>query len=145
MLARADKTMERNYNISSQILVERKQYYAILQNVQHSNGDITEWLYWFMNCLKKSLLATDTSLQKILRKTEFWKIHENTEFNQRQRLMLHKLFDGFDGKLKSSKWAKITKCSPDTALRDIKDMIEKRILRQEQQGGRSTNYELAEF
>lgn len=143
MLARADKTSERYYSLSSQILVERKQYYKILQIVQHSTGDITEWLNWFLNCLKKSLLETETTLQKILRKTEFWKIHENTEFNERQRLVLNKLFDGFEGKLKSSKWAKIAKCSPDTALRDIKDLIDKGILRQELQGGRSTNYELA--
>lgn len=145
MLARADKTTERYYSMSSQILVERKQYYEILQKVQHSSGDITDWLNWFLHCLKNSLLATKITLYKILRKTEFWKIHENTEFNERQRLVLNKLFDGFDGKLKSSKWAKIAKCSPDTALRDIKDLIDKGILRQERQGGRSTNYELADF
>jgi len=144
MLARADKAKERYYSMSSQILIERKQYYAILQKVQHSSGDITDWLEWFLNCLKNSLLATETTLKKILRKTEFWKVHENSMFNERQRLVLNKLFDGFEGKLKSSKWAKVAKCSPDTALRDIKDLIEKGILRQEQQGGRSTNYELAE-
>ncbi len=145
MLARADKTKERYYSMSSQILVERKQYYEILQKVQHSSGDITVWLEWFLHCLKNSLLATEIILQKILRKTEFWKIHESTELNQRQRSVLNKLIDGFDGKLKSSKWAKIAKCSPDTALRDIKDLIDKRILRQDQQGGRSTNYELTDF
>lgn len=145
MLARADGTTERYYSMSSQILIERKQYYEILQKVQHSNGDITDWIAWFLHCLKNSLLATETTLQKILRKTEFWKIHEHTEFNARQRLVLNKLFDGFDGKLKSSKWAKIAKCSPDTALRDIKDLIDKGILQQEKQGGRSTNYELTDF
>lgn len=145
MLARADGITERYYSMSSQILVERKQYYEILQKVQHSSGDITEWLNWFLHCLKNALLTTEATLQKVLRKTEFWKTYENTEFNERQRLVLNKLFDGFDGKLKSSKWAKIAKCSPDTALRDIKDLIEKKILRQEQQGGRSTNYELADF
>ena len=145
MLARADKSKERYYSLSSQILVERKQYYAILQKVQHSNGDITEWLSWFLNCLKNSLLETEVTLQKILRKNEFWKIKENTEFNERQRLVLNKLFDGFEGKLKSSKWSKIAKCSPDTALRDIKDLMNKGILKQEQQGGRSTNYELTDF
>jgi len=145
MLARADKSKERYYSLSSQILVERKQYYAILQKVQHSNGDITEWLSWFLNCLKNSLIETEATLQKILRKNEFWKIKENTEFNERQRLVLNKLFDGFEGKLKSSKWSKIAKCSPDTALRDIKDLMNKGILKQEQQGGRSTNYELTDF
>lgn len=145
MLTRADKTRERYYSMSSQILLERKEYYAILQQVQHSHGDITDWLKWFLHCLKKSLSATEATLQKILRKTEFWKIHENTGFNERQRYMLNKLFDGFEGKLQSSKWAKMAKCSPDTALRDIKDLVEKGILRQEQQGGRSTNYELGDF
>jgi Fic family protein len=145
MLTRADGSPARFYSMSSQILVERKQYYEILQKVQHSSGNITDWLDWFLHCLKNALLATEHTLQKLLRKTEFWKIHENTELNERQRLVLNKLFDGFDGKLKSSKWAKIAKCSPDTALRDIKDLIEKGILRQEQQGGRSTNYELADF
>lgn len=86
-----------------------------------------------------------TTLQKILRKTGFWKIHEHTPLNERQRQMINKLFDGFEGKLKSSKWAKMAKCSPDTALRDIKDLMGKGILKQEQQGGRSTNYELVDF
>ncbi|MCX6226998.1 MAG: Fic family protein [Bacteroidia bacterium] len=145
LLARAESSSERFYSMSSQILVERKRYYEVLQKIQHSNGDITEWLDWFLHCLKNALLETETTLRKILRKAEFWKIHENTALNERQRLVLNKLLDGFDGKLKSSKWAKIAKCSPDTALRDIKDLIEKGILRQDQQGGRSTNYELVEF
>lgn len=145
MLARSDKTTERYYSMSNQILIERKQYYEILQKGQHSNGDITDWLYWFLQCLKNSLSATQKTLQKVFRKTEFWINHENTVFNERQRLVLNKLLDGFDGKLKSSKWAKIAKCSPDTALRDIKDLMAKGILQQEQQGGRSTNYELSDF
>lgn len=145
MLARADGTAERYYSMSSQILVERKQYYEVLQKVQHSSGDITDWLRWFLSCLKNSLLATEATLRKIMRKSEFWKIHENTALNERQRFVLNKLLEGFDGKLKSSKWAKMTKCSSDTALRDIKDLMDKGILRQEQQGGRSTNYELIDF
>ncbi|MFM7671925.1 MAG: Fic family protein [Bacteroidota bacterium] len=145
MLARADRTSERYYSMSSQILIERKQYYEVLQKVQYSSGDITDWLNWFLHCLKNALLTTEETLRKILRKTEFWKIHEHTSVNERQRGMLNKLPDGFEGKLKSSKWAKMAKCSPDTALRDIKDLIDKGILRQEQSGGRSTNYELVEF
>ncbi|NQW40386.1 MAG: Fic family protein [Cryomorphaceae bacterium] len=145
MLARADGTSERFYSMSSQILVERKKYYETLQRVQHSSGDLTDWLSWFLHCLKKSLVATEQTLQKIMRKNEFWQKHENSELNERQRLVLNKLFDGLDGKLKSSKWAKIAKCSPDTALRDIKDLMDKQILRQEQAGGRSTNYELEDF
>ncbi|MEJ6978963.1 Fic family protein [Pedobacter sp. P351] len=145
LLTRAENSPERFYSMSSQILAERKQYYEVLQKVQHSSGDITEWLDWFLKCLKNALLETETTLQKILRKVEFWKIHEKTPLNNRQRIMVNKILDGFDGKLKSSKWARIVKCSPDTALRDIKDLIEKGILQQEQEGGRSTNYELTEF
>lgn len=145
MLTRADGTAERYYSMSSQISVERKQYYTILQMVQHSDGDITNWLNWFLNCLKNSLLVTLSTMQNILLKNEFWSIHENTVLNERQRLVLNKLLDGFEGKLKSSKWAKIARCSPDTALRDIKDLIDKGILRQEKQGGRSTNYELTDI
>jgi Fic family protein len=145
MLSRADKTHERYYSMSSQILIERKKYYSTLQNTQHSNGDITPWIEWFLQCLKNALLSTETSLQKVLRKNEFWEIHEKTSFNARQRKVLVMLLDGFEGKLQSSKWAKITKCSSDTALRDIRDLIEKGILRQEQSGGRSTNYELTEI
>lgn len=145
MLARADGTSERFYSMSSQILVERKKYYETLQRVQHSSGDLTDWLSWFLHCLKKSLVATEQTLQKIMRKNEFWQKHESSELNERQRLVLNKLFDGLDGKLKSSKWAKIAKCSPDTALRDINDLMDKQILRQEQAGGRSTSYELEDF
>lgn len=145
LLARSENSPERFYSMSSQILVERKRYYEVLQKVQHSSGDITEWLDWFLHCLKNALTETEATLKRILRKAEFWKMHENTPINERQRLVLNKLLDGFEGKLKSSKWARIAKCSPDTALRDIKDLMEKGVLRQEEQGGRSTNYELAEF
>lgn len=143
LLSRAENSAERFYSMSSQILEERKEYYAMLQKVQYSSGDITEWLAWFLNCLKNALLETDKTLQKVLRKSEFWKIHEFTSLNERQRKMLNKLLDGFEGKLQSSKWAKIAKCSPDTALRDIKDLLEKGILIQKEEGGRSTSYELA--
>jgi len=145
LLARADGTSDRFYSMSSQILVERKKYYAVLQKVQHSSGDITEWMNWFLSCLKNALIETENTLKQIVHKVEFWKIHENTPLNQRQRLVINKLLNGFEGKLKSSKWAKIAKCSADTALRDIKDLIEKGILKQEYQGGRSTNYQLSEF
>jgi Fic family protein len=142
LLARAEGSGERFYSMSGQILVERKRYYEILQKVQHSSGDITEWLDWFLHCLKNSILATGDTLQKIFRKAEFWKLHEHTTINARQRLMLNRLFEGFDGKLQTSKWAKITKTSPDTALRDIKDLIGKGILQQTTEGGRSAHYTL---
>lgn len=144
LLARSEESPQRFYSLSNQILTEKKRYYQVLQQVQHSSGDITEWLDWFLNCLYRALENTDQSLAKVLKKAKFWDKHEETPLNSRQRVMLNKLLDGFEGKLKSSKWAKIAKCSADTALRDIKDLIEKGILQQEESGGRSTNYELVE-
>ena len=145
LLARAEDSGERFYSMSSQILIERKQYYEVLQKVQHSTGDITEWLEWFLHCLKNAMLATENTTQKILDKATFWKLHEQTAINERQRLVLNKLFEGFDGKLQTSKWAKITKTSTDTALRDIKDLVAKGILQQTNEGGRNANYELIDF
>jgi len=145
LLARAEGSGERFYSMSSQILAERKIYYEVLQKVQHSSGDITEWIDWFLHCLKNALLSTESTTQKIVRKAEFWKLHEHTPINERQRLMLNKLFDNFEGKLQTSKWAKIVKTSTDTALRDIKDLVEKGILKQTGEGGRNANYELVDF
>ncbi|WP_367391292.1 Fic family protein [Lewinella sp. LCG006] len=142
LLARSEESSQRFYSLSNQILSEKKMYYQTLQKVQHSSGDITEWLDWFLNCLYRALVNTEETLKRVLQKADFWNEHKETVLNSRQRLMLNKLLDGFDGKLKSSKWAKITKCSADTALRDIKDLIEKGILQQEESGGRSTHYEL---
>lgn len=145
LLARSEDSSQRFYSLSSQILIEKKVYYEILQKVQHSSGDITEWLKWFLNCLNRALKSTEETLKRVLYKANFWDKHKETVLNGRQRLMLNKLLDGFDGKLKTSKWAKIAKCSADTALRDIKDLIEKGIMKQEESGGRSTNYELIEY
>jgi Fic family protein len=145
LLARAENSSERFYSMSSQILIERKQYYKILQKVQHSAGDITDWLDWFLHCLKNAMLATEDTTLQIINKAEFWKLHEHTAINERQRLLLNKLFDGFEGRLQTSKWAKIAKTSNDTALRDIKDLVEKGILKQTKEGGRNANYELADF
>jgi Fic family protein len=145
LLARAEGSGDRFYSMSSQILVERKLYYAVLQKVQHSSNDITEWLNWFLHCLKNAMLATENTTQQVLRKAAFWKLHEKTSINERQRRVLNMLLNNFEGKLYSSKWAKINKISSDTALRDIKDLIEKGILRQTNEGGRSVNYELIDF
>lgn len=141
LLARSENSTERFYSLSKQILAERKGYYEILKKSQHSN-DITEWLVWFLNCLKHALQETKTSMQNILLKAAFWEKHKSVQVNERQRLMINKLFDDFYGKLTSSKWAKITKCSTDTALRDIKDLIEKGVLIPDEAGGRSANYKL---
>ena len=145
LLARAEGSGERFYSMSNQILADRKRYYEVLQKVQHSSGDITEWLDWFLHCLKNAMLATEDTTQKILRKAEFWKLHENTPINERQRIVLNKLFDGIEGKLQTSKWAKFVKTSTDTALRDIKDLIDKGILQQTDERGRNANYELVDF
>jgi Fic family protein len=145
LLARSEESAQRFYSLSGQILIDKKAYYEVLQKVQYSSGDITGWLNWFLNCLYRALSTTEETMQRILLKSEFWDKHKNTVLNSRQRLMLNKLFDGFDGKLKTSKWAKIAKCSSDTALRDIKDLIKKDIVKQEESGGRSTNYELVNY
>lgn len=141
-LAKADDDAQRFYSMSAQIRIERKGYYEILEKTQKGNLDITEWLMWYLNCLDRALNTTDQRLQNVLSKTKFWDAHAETGINERQRLMINKLFDGFEGKLTSSKWAKIAKCSPDTALRDIQDLMQKEVLIKENSGGRSTNYVL---
>ena len=145
LLARSDGSAQRFYSMSAQIRKERNQYYDILEKTQKSNLDVTAWLQWFLNCLQDALTATDETLSKVLFKSEFWKKHASTLLNDRQQHLLNKLLDGFDGKLTSSKWAKIAKCSADTALRDINDLITKDILRKDEAGGRSANYLLKEL
>jgi Fic family protein len=142
LLAQADKSNQRFYSMSAQIRMERKQYYEILEKTQKGNLDITDWIVWFLNCLINALKSTDSILTKVLFKADFWQKHIDTAINDRQRKLLNRLMDGFDGKLTSSKWAKIAKCSKDSAVRDINDLIEKGILQKEPAGGRSTNYEL---
>lgn len=139
-LARSENSSQRFYSLSNQILIDKKSYYDILKKVQHSAGDISEWIEWFLNCLYRALIFTEEKTNSIICKAEFWDKHEGTILNSRQRLMLNKILDEFTGKLTTSKWAKISKCSSDTALRDIKDLIEKEILMQEESGGRSVSY-----
>ncbi len=142
LLARSDKSVKRFYSMSSQIRNERKQYYEILEKTQKGTSDITNWIMWFLECLRNSIESTSELLSDIIVKAEFWKTHSTTILNERQHKMLNKLLDGFKGKLTSSKWGKICKCSQDTALRDIQDLIKKEILQKDIRGGRSTNYEL---
>ena len=143
-LARSDKSSQRFYSMSSQIRQERKAYYDILEKIQRGDLDITGWLVWFIECLERGLEATDETLAGILKKASFWEKHASTTLNERQVKMLNKLFDGFEGKLTTSKWAKMTKCSQDSAGRDINDLLEKDILVKSQEGGRSTNYFISE-
>jgi len=142
LLAQSDKSNQRFYSMSAQIRLERKQYYEILEKTQKGNLDITDWITWFLNCLINALKSTDSILTRVLFKADFWQKHIDTAINDRQRKLLNKLMDGFEGKLTSSKWAKIAKCSKDSAVRDINDLIEKGILQKEAAGGRSTNYEM---
>lgn len=142
LLAQSDKTTHRFYSMSAQIRIERNQYYEILKKTQKGDLDITEWVKWFLNCLINALKSTGKILARVLIKADFWNKHSKTIINERQKKLLNKLLDRFDGKLTSSKWAKIAKCSKDTAIRDINDLISKDILQKEEAGGRSTNYEL---
>ncbi len=142
LLARSDKSTQRFYSMSAQIRIERKQYYEILEKTQKGTLDITDWIKWFLSCLMNALKSTDTILNRVLFKADFWNKHAKTEISERQKKLLNKVLDGFEGKLTSSKWAKIAKCSKDTAIRDINDLINKDILQKEEAGGRSTNYGL---
>lgn len=142
LLAQSDKSNQRFYSMSAQIRLERKQYYEVLEKTQKGNLDLTDWIVWFLNCLINALKATDSILTRVLFKADFWQKHIETGINDRQRKLLNRLMDDFEGKLTSSKWAKMAKCSKDSAVRDINDLIEKGILQKELAGGRSTNYEL---
>lgn len=140
-LARADGISQRYYSMSSQIRNERKEYYNRLEKTQQGTLDISNWLIWFLNCLLNAVKTSDPILKKVLYKNTFWNTYGKEINNNRQKIMLNKLLDGFKGKLTTSKWAKITKCSSDTALRDIQELIKKGALKKEKAGGRSTCYE----
>ena len=144
MLCRSDDTKLRFYSLSNQISLDKNNYYNILERTQHGSPDITEWIVWFLNCLQKAINASLLETGIVLKKYSFFQNISSIQINPRQRLMLERLTDGsWFGVLNSSKWAKITKCSSDTALRDINDLIEKSILEKEPtSGGRSTNYHL---
>ena len=144
LLARSENCSKRFYSISAEIKALQKEYYEVLERTQRGNGDITEWLIWFFGCFEQALESTEETLSSVMRKAEFWERHRDINFNERQRKLLNMQFDGFFGKLTSSKWAKIAKCSSDTALNDINDLIAKGILRKSQEGGRSTNYILVD-
>jgi len=141
-LSRADETSKRFYSMSAQIRAERNQYYDMLEQTQKGGLDITEWLSWFLQCYERALSNTDAVLVKVKQKAKFWDSPTLKTINERQWLMLNKMLDGFEGKVTTSKWAKIAKCSQDTAGRDIQNLIERRVLIKEEGGGRSTSYAL---
>ena len=145
VLARSDKSPQRYYSMSAQIRIERKQYYEALEKAQKGTSDITEWVLWFLSCLGRSIQSAEQTLEHILHKAEFWRIHADVVLNERQHKFVNRLLDGFEGHLTSSKWAKMSRCSQDTALRDIQDLIHKNILQKDSSGGRSTHYMLLEL
>ena len=142
LLARADSSPQRFYSMSAQIRKERNQYYKVLESSQQATLDVTEWLSWFLACLYRAIIASEVTLATVLNKHRFWHDHAKTVLNPRQMKMLTKLLDGFTGNLTSSKWAKITKTSQDTASRDMLDLVKKKILKKGNAGGRSTHYVL---
>jgi Fic family protein len=143
-LARSEQSPQRFYSMSAQIRQERKAYYDVLEATQKGDLDITPWLEWFLACLDRAFDGAEDILAAVLKKARFWNTHAGQAFNERQRAMLNHLLDGFEGKLTSSKWAVIEKCSPDTALRDITELVERGVLRKDEAGGRSTSYSLVE-
>lgn len=139
-LARADRTNQRFYSISAQIMKSKKGYYDILESTQKGSMDVSQWLVWYFERLTEALEVTNETLSKILIKATFWELHKTTQLNERQIEMINRLQGDFIGKLHSSKWAKMTKVHRDTARRDIQDLIQKGILSDSGEGGRSTNY-----
>lgn len=142
VLARSEKSPQRFYSMSSQIRQERDLYYEELEAAQKRDLDITEWLRWYLDCLDRAIEGAAEILANVLKKARFWKSHADVTFNNRQKDILMRLLEDFRGKLTTSKYAKIEKCSQDTALRDIKELLELGILKKDTGGGRSTSYSL---
>lgn len=144
LLARADGSPQRFYSLSAQIQRERNAYYAILEQTQKGSMDVTQWLAWFLATLHRAVDQAHSVLDGVLAKTRYWQRWAAEPLNERQSRMLNRLLDGFEGKLTTRKWAAIAKCSPDTALRDITDLLNRNLLRKTDAGGRSTSYQLAD-
>lgn len=142
-LARSEKSAQRFYSMSGQIRQERAAYYDVLETAQKGSMDITPWMEWFLGCLRRAIEGAQATLATVLSKARFWETFTDFSINDRQRLVLNRLLDGFEGKLTTSKWAKLAKCSHDTALRDILALLERGMLVRNPEGGRSTSYNLA--
>lgn len=141
-LARSEDSPQRFYSMSAQIRKERNAYYSILEETQKGSMNVTAWIIWFLSCLGRSLESTKEILAVILKKAKFWEEHRTVSLNERQRFMISKLIDGLEGKLTTTKWAKLTKTSNDTALRDIQDLINKKILFNQGTSRKGANYAL---
>src|SRR5574338_670904 len=144
LLARTDGSTQRFYSLSAQIQRERKAYYDILEHTQKGTLDVTAWLAWFFDALHRAIDQAQHTLDAVLAKARFWQRFAETPLNERQVKLVNRLLDGFEGKLTTSKWAAMAKCSPDTALRDINELLAQGVLRKAAAGGRSTYYELNE-
>jgi Fic family protein len=142
-LARSEDSPRRFYSMSAQIQKEHKDYYDILERTQKATMDVTPWMEWFLGCLGRALDGAQEPLSAVFAKARFWERIKDVKLNDRQRLVINRLLDGFEGKLTTSKYAALAKCSQDTAHRDILDLIEHRVLVQNPEGGRSTSYSLA--
>jgi Fic family protein len=144
VLARSEQSAQRFYSMSAQIRLERNAYYDILEATQKGDLDVTGWLEWFLGCLDRAIEGAEGTLSNVLRKARFWEAIKDQPLNERQRKVINRLLEGFEGKLTSSKWATFTKSSPDTALRDITDLVKRGVLVRDPGGGRSTSYSLAQ-
>jgi len=142
-LARSEGSSQRFYSMSAQIREERGEYYRILEETQRGSMDITAWMEWFLACLTRAIEGAQMALSGVLDKARQWERLRDVALNDRQRLVINKLIEGFEGKLTTSKWATLTKSSTDTALRDIQQLVERGVLVRNQAGGRSTSYSLA--
>jgi Fic family protein len=143
MLALSENSPQRFYSMSAQIRRERAAYYDLLEQTQKGSMDITLWMEWFLGCLGRAIAGAQTILSSVLAKAGFWKHFQDVAVNERQRLVLNRLLDGVEGKLTTSKYAKLAKCSADTALRDIQALVQSGLLVRNPSGGRSTNYALS--
>jgi Fic family protein len=142
-LARSEGSSQRFYSMSAQIRQERGDYYRALEHTQRGTMDITPWMAWFLGCLTRAIEGAQTELSGVIANARYWEKLRDVPLNNRQRLMINRLLDGFEGKLTTSKWAALTKSSQDTALRDIQPLVERGVLRRNPAGGRSTSYSLA--
>ena len=144
-LARSEGSAQRFYSMSAQIRLEREDYYRILERTQQGTLDITLWMEWFLGCLTRAIEGAQTALSAVIARARIWEKLRDVTLNDRQRLVITRLVEGFEGKLTTSKWAALTKSSQDTALRDIQQLVERGVLVRESAGGRSTSYSLAAF
>lgn len=141
-LAQSESSSQRFYSLSGQLQKERSDYYDMLERTQKGTLDVTDWLVWFLSCLSRAIEEAESVSARVLKKTDFWQQHAHDPFSERQRKVLSRLQDGFDGKLTARKWAALAKCSVPTAQRDINDLVDRGVLRRNPGGSKNTSYDL---